>query len=324
VPLPTDRPSIPGEGLPTSPSPLAAIPILEPAPFAPEDLRFPINLATALRLSDARPLIVAAAQAKVWVAEAALTQAKVLWVPDLNVGFDYIRHDGGGPDFNKGILTAPSVNFFYGGAGLTGLVPLTDAVYAPLVARQVLNARHFDIQTAKNDALMQTADAYFMVHQYRGIYASALYTVARGHHLIGRVAALGRDLVAAYEVDRVRNIVADLQQQAVSAQQQWRVQSARLTKVLRLDPRAVLEPLEKDHLQVTLIDPGRSLDDLMAVALCNRPELASRKAQVEAAEVAIRQEKARPLLPTVLLNGFQSAAGMLYQGGIFGIGPSTG
>jgi len=29
----------------------------------------------------------------------------------LNVGVDYIRHDGGGPDFNKGILTAPSVNF---------------------------------------------------------------------------------------------------------------------------------------------------------------------------------------------------------------------
>ena len=82
-------------------------------------MRFPINLATALRLSDARPLIVAAAQASVWVAEAELTRAKVLWVPTLNIGFDYIRHDGGGPDFNKGIMTAASTNFFYGGAGLT-------------------------------------------------------------------------------------------------------------------------------------------------------------------------------------------------------------
>ena len=91
---------------------------LRPAPLEPTDLRFPINLATALRLSDARPLIVAAAQAGVWVAEAQLTRAKVLWVPTLNIGFDYIRHDGGGPDFNKGIMTAPSVNFFYGGGGL--------------------------------------------------------------------------------------------------------------------------------------------------------------------------------------------------------------
>ena len=86
---------------------------LEPAPLEPTDLRFPINLATALRLSDARPLMVAAAQASVWVAEAQLTRAKVLWVPQLNVGADYLRHDGGGPDFNKGLLTAPSVNFLY-------------------------------------------------------------------------------------------------------------------------------------------------------------------------------------------------------------------
>ena len=110
------------------PSPLATTPTLKAAPFEPTDLRFPINLATALRLSDARPLIVAAAQARVWVAEAELTQAKVLWVPELNFGFDYIRHDGGGPDFNKGIMTAPSVNFFYGGAGLYGVISTTDAI----------------------------------------------------------------------------------------------------------------------------------------------------------------------------------------------------
>ncbi len=59
---------------------------LKRAPLEPTDFRFPINLATALRLSDARPLIVAAAQASVWVAEAQLTRAKVLWVPTLNVG----------------------------------------------------------------------------------------------------------------------------------------------------------------------------------------------------------------------------------------------
>ena len=296
---------------------------LKAAPTEPTDLRFPINLATALRLSDARPLIVAAAQARVWVAEAELTQAKVLWFPELNIGFDYIRHDGGGPDFNKGIMTAPSVNFFYGGAGLYGILATTDAIFEPLVARQVLNSRHWDIQSAKNDALMQTADAYFMVHQYRGIYAGALYTVERARDVVDRIATLSRDLVPAFEVDRARNMLADLEQQAVSARQQWRVQSARLTKVLRLDPRAVVEPLEHDHLQITLIDPARVLDDLMPIALTNRPEIASRRALIRAAEAGIRREKARPLLPTVLLNGFQTPAGMLFQGGIFGLGPNS-
>ncbi len=125
APLP---PALPA---PTQPHDLASTADLDPAPLAPGDLQFPINLATALRLSDARPLIVAAAQASVWVAEGQLTRAKVLWVPALNMGFDYIRHDGGGPDFNKGIMTAPSVNFFWAGGGMWQNVPLTDALFAP-------------------------------------------------------------------------------------------------------------------------------------------------------------------------------------------------
>ncbi len=296
-----------------------------PKPVAGE-LRFPINLATALRLTDARPLIVAAAQASVWVAEADLAHAKILWIPTLNIGFDYIRHDGGGPDFNKGILTAVSTNFLYAGAGLTGfpfgIIPITDAIYEPLVARQNLNARHWDVQSAKNDALMRTADAYFLVHQYRGMYAGSIYCVERGHELIERIAVLSRDLVPKVEVDRARNLVADLEQRAVSARQQWRVTSADLTQVLRLDPRAVVEPLEHDHLQVTLIDPARPLEDLMAVAMTNRPELSSRQAMVAAAEVAVRREKARPFIPNFALNGFQTPLEAL-QAGIFGFGPNS-
>ncbi len=114
--LPPPLSSMPGRSVPAEKpsSPLAGRLSFKAAPFEATDVRFPINLATALRLSDARPLIVAAAQAGVWVAEAELTRAKVLWLPALNIGFDYIRHDGGGPDFNKGIMTTPSTNFFCG------------------------------------------------------------------------------------------------------------------------------------------------------------------------------------------------------------------
>jgi outer membrane protein TolC len=295
---------------------------LDRAPLAPNDLSFPINLATALRLSDARPLVVAAAQASVWVAEAQLTRAKVLWVPQLNLGGDYIRHDGGGPDFNKGLLTAPSINFFYGGGGLWEIQSLTDVFFEPLVKRQVLNSRQWDIQTAKNDALLMTADAYFRVHQYRGLYAGALYCVQRGRDLVQRIASLSQELVPVVEVERARNLLADLEQQAVAAHQAWRVQSARLTRVLRLDPRAVIVPLEHDHLQITLIDPARPLPDLHVIALANRPELASYQALVQAAADRIRREKGRIYLPTVLLNGFQTPGEMI-QGGIFGLGTNN-
>jgi outer membrane protein TolC len=316
VPLPSTTP-------PARMPALADMPInLKAAPLESTDIRFPINLATALRLSDARPLIVAAAQASVWVAEAELTRSKVLWVPTLNIGFDYLRHDGGGPDFNKGIMTAPSVNFFYGGAGLIQNVATTDVFFQPLVARQNLNSVQADIQSAKNDALSMTADAYFHVHQFRGMYAGALYAIERGNDLIERIGELSKELVPTVEVDRARNFVADLEQQATSAREMWRVHSANLTQILRLDPRAVIVPVEHDHLQITLIDPKRSLDDLMPVALTNRPELTSRAALVQATEYAVRREKMRPLTPQILINGFQTP-NELIQGGMFAIGPNN-
>ncbi|QEH34497.1 Outer membrane efflux protein [Aquisphaera giovannonii] len=303
-------------------NPLARNLDLKAAPFEANDRRFPINLAAALRLSDARPLIVAAAQAGTWVAEAELLRAKLLWVPTLNIGFNYVRHDGGGPDFNKGIMTAPSVNFFYGGAGMTYTLFTADAVFQPLVARQTLNAAHWNIQTAKNDALLQTSDAYFRVHQQRGIYTGTLYSVERGRELVQRVSDLSVELVPKVEVDRARNMLADLEQQAVMARQEWRVASADLTQVLRLDPRAVLEPLEHDHAQITIIDPGRTLDDLMPIALTNRPELAAHQALVQAMMNEIRNQKWRPLIPNLWLNGFQTPYEML-QAGIFGLGPNS-
>ena len=60
--LPPALPPDAGRPAPTSPSDGLGIK-LRPAPLEPNDVPLPINLATALRLSDARPLIVAAAQA---------------------------------------------------------------------------------------------------------------------------------------------------------------------------------------------------------------------------------------------------------------------
>src|SRR5581483_8093830 len=138
-----------------------------------------------------------------------------------------------------------------------------------------------------------------------------------------RVTDLSKDLVPRVEVDRAKRSRADLEQQAASARERWRVASADLTQVLRLDPRAVVVPLEHDHLQLTLIDPARPIDELMAISQANRPELASLRALVQATQVRIRQEKLRPVLPVVVLTGFQTPGGMRMMGGIFGTGPDS-
>jgi len=340
VPVPLDRPQQPSQKSPLElpPPPGGETVKLPLPPLEPGDLRFPINLATALRLADARPLIVAAAQASAWVAEAKLQKAATLWIPSFMIATSYARHDGpidfnGGVDVPQGInsLGQPSpgsfgkplnqnLNWFIAGVGLYQVVATTDMIFQPLAQRQDLNAKRWDIQTAKNDALLEVARAYFNVHRFRGRYAGALYTVKEGRKVIAAIEALSRDLVPAVEVDRARNLLAFLEQQAVLHRQNWRIASADLTQILRLDPRAVCEPLEPDHMQITLIDPSRSLDDLIPIGLTNRPELASHKAQIEAALVRIRQEKMRPLLPSILITGWQTPGGMIPQASIFGTG----
>ncbi|HVX14081.1 MAG TPA: hypothetical protein VHC22_23045 [Pirellulales bacterium] len=304
----------------------------------PGDLRFPINLATALRLSDVRPLVIAAAQASAWIAEARLQKAKTLWIPSLNLGVDYTRHDGVGPDTLNGqnipvgqnALGQPdpssfgrpinqNINFFYGGGAFFLMEYATNMIFQPLAARQDLNSARWNVQVAKNDALFLTADAYFEVHKWRGTYAGAIDVVVKGRRLLAQIDELSRDLVPAVEVDRARNFLAELEQEAVTARQNWRKSSATLTQVLRLDPRAVVEPLEPDHLQITLIDPRRPLDELMPIALTNRPELASQQALVQASLANIRREKLRPVLPIMMLQGFQTPYEQL-EFGVNGIG----
>ncbi len=95
--------------------------------------------------------------------------------------------------------------------------------------------------------------------------------------------------------------------------------SADLTQVLRLDPRAVVDPLESDQLQITMIDPAQPLDELIPVALTNRPELSSQQALVQSLVAKIREEKLRPLLPTFWIQGFQTPQEDIQVGAI-GIG----
>ncbi|MBX7073819.1 MAG: TolC family protein [Pirellulales bacterium] len=304
---------------------------LQPAPLESSDLPLPINLAAALRLANARPLIVSAAQASAWIAEAQLQRAKLIKIPELDFGAVYVRHDGFGPDFNHGAnepdfvpgVGGPlnqNVNAMFIGGSVYGVIPLTEAIFQPLAARQVLDSRRWDIQTAKNDALLITAKAYFSVHQRRGQYAAALDVVRRGRELVKRIDFLSEDLVPKVEVDRAQMILANVEQRAALARQEWRVASANLTQVLRLDPRAVIVPVERDHLQITLIDPARPLSELTPIAIRSRPELAAQRALVRAAQETIRREKYRPLLPTILLTGFQSPGYMRMQGTVFGTG----
>lgn len=291
---------------------------LPPAQPEPGDRPLPINLPTALKLAGARPLVIGAAQASLEVAVAELGRAKVLWLPNLTVGVGYYRHDGANQGASGSFSNTTQDRFLAGGGALLD-VSTADAIYAPLAGRQVLRARQIDVQTAQNEALLSTAQAYFRVQVARGRLAGAQDIVTKGNELADKVRHLRLGLAAPTDADRALALEADFEQAVDLAREAWRIASADLTQVLRLDPAAVVVPVEPPHLQVTLIPPETSVDGLIPVALTSRPELASQQALVRAALVRIRQERMRPLIPSLILKGGAGSvdpSGTL-MGGIF-------
>ncbi len=288
-------------------------------PLAAKDRPLAINLATALRLSDARPLLIAIAQARVQEAAAQLERANALWVPNFNAGSYFYQHTGGAQVVLDGGLAVNSRNELILGVGTTSVFALTDAIYEPLAARQVLRSREFDVQAARNDILLDVAEAYFTVQQARGRYAGYLDTLEKSRELVQRVEKLAKNLVPVVEIERAKAQLAEIEQLVALARQDWRVASANLTRLLRLDPAAVITPLEPPHLQVTLISPSQAVDDLIPIGLRSRPELASQQALVQATLERLRQERMRPLIPSILLTGNGSPE-FFFNGGAYATG----
>jgi outer membrane protein TolC len=298
-----------------------AAPGLPPAAPDPTDRPLPINLATALRLAGGRPLIIAAAQASVQLAAAQWQRARVLWLPSFNTGVGYYRHDGA-TQGQSGNLYINTKDQFFAGAGLTARLDTADALFAPLAARQVLQARMIDVQTARNDALLATAEAYFNVQQARGILAATIDVVQKDQELGKAINVEGLAASRPTNIARARALLAEFEGAVEFARGQWTVASADLTQVLRLDPGAAVVPLEPPDLRVTLISPDEPVDVLIPIGLTNRPELASQQALVQAALVRIRQEGLRPLVPSLILQGSPGAVGPggYLTAGVFGSG----
>jgi outer membrane protein TolC len=279
----------------------------------------PINLPTALQLAGVRPLDIALASERIRVAAAQLERAQLLWLPTIYLGADYYRHDGQLQDVQGNVFGTSKTSFMLG-AGPYAVFALSDAIFAPLAARQDLRARQAALQAVQNDTLLAVGEAYFNVQQARGELAGAVDAAQKSAELVRRTEKLAPHLVPHLEVTRARAELARRQQAVAAARERWHTAGAELGRLLRLDPAALLEPLEPPHLQVTLVSPEVPVDELIPVALTNRPELAAQQALVQATLERLRQEKLRPLIPSILLRGSSTPVTGTLAGGYFGGG----
>jgi outer membrane protein TolC len=295
-----------------------------PVPFTPPaatpcDKPLPINLPTALQLGNVRGIDIALASQRIELAVAQLERARVLWLPNILWGVDYYRHDGRVQD-SAGRVNTASYDSFIAGVGPNAVFAVGDAIFGPLYARQVVTSRRASLEAAANDNLLAVAESYFNVQQARGELAGAEDTVRRTEELVHRANELAPRLVPPLEAVRARTELDERRQALTAARERWRLGSAELMRILRLDPAALVEPLEPPHLRVTLVALDRPVDDLIAIGLTNRPELAAQQALVQATLTRLRQERLRPLIPSVLLRGVSTRPDATLAEGVFGGG----
>jgi outer membrane protein TolC len=294
-----------------------------PPGVSANDKSLPINLPTALQLAGVRPIDIAVASQQIRLAAAQLEQARVLWLPTIYLGTDYFHHDGQIQD-TAGNVIGNSHGSFMLGAAPYAVFALSDAIFAPLAARQMLSARASTMQTARNDSLLAVAEAYFNVQQARGVLAGAEDAARRSDELVRRAQQLlPSGVLPELEVLRARTQTSRNRQAIQSAYEHWRVASADLTRLLRLDASAVVAPLEPPHLRVTVVSADYPVDDLVRLGLTNRPELATQQALVQATLAQLRQERLRPLIPSILLRGASTPVTGTLAGGLFGGGPGS-
>src|SRR5262249_27577885 len=160
-----------------------------------------------------------------------------------------------------------------------------------------------DRRAAENDTTLAVAEAYFTVQRARGELAGAMEAERLAADLVRRAEGLAPGLAQPVEVNRARTELARRRQAVETAPERWDTAIADLTRIPRLPATAVIEPAEPPQLRIDLIDPSVSVDDLIPVALTNRPELAAQQSLVTATLNRLWQEKLRPLVPSLVLRG---------------------
>ena len=282
-----------------------------------------INLAAALRLAGATPLDIRAAEALETQALGFLLQAKALKIPNLNGGIGYYRHDGVNQNLFTGENFQKGTNALLLGGGPTINVALADAIFAPLAAKRVVVSRRADIQTARNDVLNQVAQYYFNLQEAKGRLVGAEATIVRAERLLRLTEGLAPALIAPLEINRSRAQLENVRQFRETTLNDWRIASAQLAEILLLEPTILLDPVEPPFLRVAVVPPGCGADELVGIALVSRPEIASQRELLVAAEQQLIREKTRPLLPNLVLTSPGFANANVISAGEFYAGPNN-
>ncbi len=291
----------------------------ENPPAAAAGAPYPIDLATTLQLAGARSVDVQIARTQLAAAEANVTSAFSQLIPSLSATAGVRRHAGLTQDVVGNVIEADKdLRGIAGGVDLQ--VELGQGLYGALAARQARTAAGQGLETARQDAVVRAAEAYFdlLTAQASEAVAAEALSISQDYEsqlhraVEAGIALKGEELRVGVQTRRNR---LALQQ----ASERRQLLAARLVEALRLEPGVALVARDSELAPLSLADASRDVATLVSEALAARPELHEAQALVRAADEARKGAVYGPLVPTLL---GQAAFGTI-DGGRDG-GPTNG
>jgi outer membrane protein TolC len=233
-------------------------------------------------------------------------------LPDVMAGPQYNRHDGEIQNSTGLVFATNKWNFFIGGgAALQWDTP--NLLFGPLIARRLQSAQAAAAQATSNRVQLDVVMAYLdLLHVYGQLAVNA-DTLARAGEMLRTADAAAKANAGKTQADltRAETEIALRTAERIDLTGQAAVASARLARLLLLDPTVDLVPADCAVLPIVLVSPEQPLSDLLSAAFANRPELAEGQALAGAAQARWRQAKVAPFIPKI---------GVGYMAGGFGGG----
>ncbi len=305
-----DKSSRSSEGLIISkPDPVNVGASINVIPLGEEQL---IDLTTALRLAETANPQIAISRQGIQTAMAKQLGAKALALPHLRAGMNFHLHNNV-LQTSFGLLRHVNSRSFYFGGGAATLAAETlalpaiqidthlgEALYAPLAARQHVNASHFESRATINEVFLEVSTQYLELMaaeaELKAIQQSEaeLGEIVR---IVDATAKVGRGRESDARRARTEALLTRLEEER--AQEKVAIAAADLSRILHLDPSTRLHTPGGAIATVDLIDPNEALPSLLEIAQRARPELAARLSEIQRHDYEYRQAKTKPLFPNV-------------------------
>jgi outer membrane protein TolC len=287
----------------------------------------PIDLASALRLAGVENPEILIAEQRVVEAVAVHQLAAAQLLPSLNLGLNYDSHTGPLMSSSGNILKVDRSALYLGAGanavaagtvnvpGLVYNLNVSETIFACLISKQDIERAKFGAVAIRNEMFRRVAVAYAELLRAEGRRSIALQTRNEAAE-VARVTAVfvKAGQAAQADGDRTANELTRRQTDLVEAEAEVLIASARLAELLALDQDVCMHPVEDKVVPTPIVPDPIPLEQLLAIAILKRPELAEWQAVVREALLALDGARLLPFSPNLIVG---------LSGGVFGGGGSV-